>query len=91
MKGNFIELMREMKESVANEKLQDDLQQIIDATSQAATTHEMQYVYLIYRLLHDMDYYLLRYGLEDVGKYVKDISTVSKYYGVLSVYDSYGQ
>lgn len=86
--GNFIELMGEMKEIVKNEKLQDDLQKIMDETSLAAATHETQHVYQIFQLLHDMDYYLLRYGPEDVGKYVKDISMISKYCGVLSVYDS---
>lgn len=85
---NFIDLIAEMKATVQNEKLQEDLQRMMDETSLAAKTHEMQHAYLVYQLLHDMDYYLLRYGVEDVGKYVKDLSTVSKYYGVLSVYSS---
>ena len=85
--GNFMELLEEMKDIVKDEKLQKDLQQIIDETTLAAETHEMEHAYNIYRLLHDMDYYLLRYGPEDVGKYVKDASTISTYYGVLSVYD----
>lgn len=89
--GNFIDLMGEMKASVKNEKLQEDLQKIMDETRLAADTHEMEHAYLVYQLLHDMDYYLLRYGVEDVGKYVRDISTVSRYYGVLTVYDSGGQ
>ena len=84
---NFIELLEEMKGTVKNEKLQADLQQMIDETALAAETHEMEYAYHVYQLLHDMDYYLLRYGLEDVGKYVQDVSTLAKYYGVLSVYD----
>ena len=84
---NFAALLEEMKETVQNEKLQNDLQKIIDETILAAETHEVEHAYNIYKLLHDMDYYLLRYGLEDVGKYVHDISTISKYYGVLSVYD----
>ena len=85
--GNFMELLQEMKETVKNEKLQADLQQIIDETALAAETHEMEHVLHIYRLLHDMDYYLLRYGLEDVGKYVRDVSTIARYYGVLQVYE----
>ena len=83
---NFMELMGEMKELVQNEKLKDDLQQLIDETSLAAESHEMEHASNIYKLLHDMDYYLLRYGLEDVGKYVQDTSTIAKYYGALSVY-----
>lgn len=84
---NFMELLDEMKQTVQNEKLKGDLQQLIDETELAAQTHEMEHAYNIYQLLHDMDYYLLRYGPEDVGKYVQDTSTIAKYYGVLSVYD----
>ena len=84
---NFINLLEEMKATVQNEALRNDLQQIIDQTALAAETHKMEYANNIYRLLHDMDYFLLRYGPEDVGKYTKDKSIVSKYCGVLSVYD----
>lgn len=85
--GNFMELMEEMKVLVHNEKLKEDLQQLIDETSLAAENHEMEHVSNIYKILHDMDYYLLRYGPEDVGQYVQDTSTIAKYYGVLSVYE----
>ena len=83
---NFMVLMSEMKESVENEKLRNDIQYIIDETALAAETHEMRHANNIYKALHDMDYFLLRYGIEDVGKYTADDSIVSKYYGVLSVY-----
>lgn len=86
--GNFIELLEEMKATVQNEELQNDLQQIIDETALAAQTHEMEHANNIYKLLHDMDYYLLRYGPEDVGKYTQDKSIVAKYYGVLTIYGS---
>lgn len=39
-----------------------------------------------YKALHDPDHFLLRYGPTDVGPYVTDDPTVSKYYGTLSVY-----
>lgn len=84
---NFMELFAEMKETVKDEKLREDLQQIIDETALAAENHEVEHVLNIYRLLHDMDYYLLRYGPEDVGKYVRDTSLIDRYYGVLSVYE----
>ena len=83
---NFINLLEDTQSSVQNEKLWNDLQQIIDQTELAAETHEMEYANNIYKLLHDMDYYLLRYGPEDVGIYTQDRSTISKYYGVLTVY-----
>ena len=70
-----------------NENLQNDLQQIIDNTKLAAETHEMEYANNIYKLVHDMDYFLLRYGPDDVGSYVQDRSMISRYYGTLSFYD----
>ena len=78
--------MQEMKESVKNENLKNDIQYLIDETAFAAETHEVEHANNIYKVLHDMDYFLLRYGIDDVGKYTTDDSTISKYYGVLSVY-----
>ena len=40
----------------------------------------------IYKILHDMDYFLLRYGIDDVGNYTTDNSLVGTYYGTLSIY-----
>lgn len=85
--GNFINLMKEMQSTVHNEQLLSDLQKLIDLTQLAQETHEMEYANEIYKILHDMDYFLLRYGIEDVGKYTTDSGTVSTYYGVLDVYN----
>ena len=52
----------------------------------AWATHEMQYANELYKVLHDLDYFLLRYGIEDVGQYTADAGTVGTYYGVLAVY-----
>lgn len=84
----FADLIREMKNTVTNIDLQNDLQQVIDEAEAAAETHEVEHVEKIYKLLHDMDYYLLRYAPEDVGPYVDDKSTIMKYYGALTVYNS---
>lgn len=84
--ANFVELIEDMQKSVQNEMLIEDLQQLIDLTNLAAETHEMEYANDIYKILHDLDYFLLRYGIEDVGKYTQDTSVVAKYYGVLNVY-----
>lgn len=83
---NFINLIQDMQKSVQNEMLFADLQQLIDLTSLAAETHEMEYANEIYKILHDLDYFLLRYGIEDIGKYTKGENIASKYYGVLIVY-----
>lgn len=84
--ANFIKLIQDMQKSVHNEMLIADLQQLIDLTILAKETHKMEYANRIYKTLHDLDYFLLRYGIEDVGKYTKDGSIVATYYGVLAVY-----
>jgi hypothetical protein len=63
-----------------------ELQYLMDQTEQAKETHRMEIVNDIYKKLHDLDYFLLRYGPKDVAKYVEDDSTVSKYYGTLPFY-----
>ena len=84
---NFAELLEDMNSSVQNELLSSDLQRLIELTRSAADTHEVEYANEIYKMLHDLDYYLLRYGPEDVGQYTQDDSVVQKYYGVLRVYE----
>lgn len=84
--ADFIDLISEMKSFVKNEALAADLQQLMDLTRMAWATHEMQYANELYKVLHDLDYFLLRYGIEDVGQYTADAGTVGTYYGVLAVY-----
>lgn len=59
-----------------------------ESVKQAKETHDVNEVINIYHILHDMDYYLLRYGPEDVGQYVSDTSTINKYYGALKIYEN---
>ena len=84
--ASFIELFAELKSTVQNEALAADLQRLTDLAQLAQETHEMKYANELYKILHDMDYFLLRYGIEDVGKYTDDLGTVATYYGVLMVY-----
>ncbi len=84
---NFVALMEEMRDSLKSDLLKEDFDKLIECTKLAKETHEVEYAEQIYRILHDMDYFLLRYGIEDVGKYLNDLSTVSKYYGVLEIYE----
>ena len=66
--------------------LNDDMDKLIDLCSKAKETHDVEYAVEMYHMLHDMDYFLLRYGPTDVGMYVTDDSTISKYYVCLSVW-----
>ena len=54
-----------------------------------AKGHEMEHVNNVYKKLHDLDYFLLRYGPEVLDSYQSnyDTSTVCKYYGTLSFYE----
>ena len=83
---NFIALMQEMRDSLKSDVLKQDFDNLIENMQLAKETHDVEYIKQIYYILHDMDYYLLRYGPEDVAKYTEDDSTILKYYGVLAVY-----
>ena len=83
---NFIILMQEMRDSLKSDLLKSDFDILIENMELAKETHDVEYVKQIYYILHDMDYYLLRYGPEDVAQYTRDDSTILKYYGVLEVY-----
>ena len=84
---NFIALMEEMRDSIYHEILRDDFNILIEKMQMAKETHDVNYMIELYRILHDMDYFLLRYGPEDVGKYTMDNSTVNKFYGVLLIHN----
>lgn len=73
-------------ELILQSGVRTELQYLMDQTEQAKETHRMEIVNDIYKKLHDLDYFLLRYGPKDVAKYVEDDSTVSKYYGTLPFY-----
>ena len=82
---NFIELMEEMKDSLKNDWLKPDFDQLIEFTRLAKETHDVTYAKNIYYILHDMDYFLLRYGLSEI-KGVTDPGILQKYYHILEVY-----
>ncbi len=82
----FASAVASLKSGVQNRNLIDTLQYISDESLLAKDTHDVVHVSNIYHTLHDLDYFLLRYGIEDVGPYVADISTISKYYGTLPCY-----
>ena len=83
---NFIALMEEMKGLLKNDTLAADLDQLIENTRQAKETHDVTYIKEIYYILHDTDYYLLRYAPDDVASFVQDKGRIAVYYGALQVY-----
>ena len=73
-----------------NEQVLRDLAAALESLREeillARDLRSMEHANNAYKALHDLDYFLLRYGPADVGPYVTDDSTVSTYYGTLSVY-----
>lgn len=84
---NFMVLLEDMKTSVHNPELTDCLELLISYTRDAKHTHDVTFIEKIFHLLHDMDYFLLRYGLEDDAPFVQDASLIRKYFGTLPFYN----
>ncbi|MCI9555108.1 MAG: hypothetical protein HFG06_07525 [Oscillibacter sp.] len=84
---DFITLMEELEASAQNENLKAELHCLAEEMA-LAKGHVMEHVNNVYKKLHDLDYFLLRYGPEVLDGYGAeyDKSTVSKYYGTLSFY-----
>jgi len=84
---NFIELMEEMRDSMKSELAKRDFTMLIHNVRVAKDSRNVDCLKEAYYILHDLDYFLFRYGPTDVGPYVKDGGTISKFYGVLNAYD----
>jgi hypothetical protein len=84
--ARLIEIFTELQDSIQNEAFKQDWIILTEYVQKAKDTHDIQYIRDMYHMAHDMDYYLLRYGPEDVGAYIEDKSTVDMYYGVLEDY-----
>lgn len=82
----IIQLLQELQNTIHNETFKQNFINMAEYVQKAKETHDVNYILNIYRILHDMDYYLLRYGPEDVGPYVEDTSTIDIYYGILEDY-----
>lgn len=85
---SYMELIDELSLTINNEDLKADLFTIQDSLTKVKENHDVNEIVKIYELLHDMDYFLLRYGIEDVSKDVRNQSIISKFYGALSIYKS---
>ncbi len=83
---DFIRLIEGLKEITHSQYLRDEFEYLIQEMKLLKDDHKVEHLYNIYYILHDMDYYLLRYGPTDVAPYTIDDSTILKYYGALKIY-----
>lgn len=88
---SFRKRMTALKASVKSDMLDDDFERMIALCEQARETHDVGCVIELYHMLHDMDYYLLRYGPSDVGRFTVGPSIASEYYGCLSIWHMTGR
>lgn len=84
---SFRKRILSLKESVKSGLLDRDFDRMIALYDKAKETHDVDYVIELFHMLHDMDYYVLRYGPSDIRNYVLGPNFVSNYYGCLSVWD----
>lgn len=84
-----IERMRELTASAENEIFLSDVENLCDALQMAKDTHEAEHVVRAHEILHDMEYFLLRYSPRDVAPYTLDKSLSGRYYGVLEVWKAW--
>ncbi len=83
---DFAQELERYKECVVHEGLRKDLQTMSDLIRLAAETHNVKHMVDLAHYLHDMDYFLFNYRLDKELPYIRDTSSITKYYGVLSVY-----
>lgn len=88
---SFRQRMTALKASVKSGLLDEDFDRMIALCEQARETHDVGCVIELYHMLHDMDYYLLRYGPSDVGRFTVGPSIASEYYGCLSIWHMTGR
>ncbi len=84
-----IQRMGELTASAKNEIFQSDVEALCEALRQAKDTHDVSYVIQVHEILHDMEYFLLRYAPRDIAPYTKDKSLSGRYYGSLEVWQAW--
>lgn len=67
----MIQRMGELTASAKNEIFQSDVEALCGALRQAKDTHDVSYVIQVHEILHDMEYFLLRYAPRDIAPYTR--------------------
>lgn len=84
--SDIVAILSQMQDTINDEAFKADFAKLIELVQEMKDTHDVNYLKQFYYMLHDIDYFLLRYGMESVGPGMLDKSTLAKYYGVLEVY-----
>lgn len=84
-----IQRVNELTVSAENEAFRRDVESLCTALQQAKDTHEADCVMQAHEIVHDMEYFLLRYSPRDVAPYTQDKSLSGRYYGALEVWKAW--
>lgn len=69
-----------------NDLLKQDIEEMLALIEKMEKDHDVNALRRFFYKLHDMDYYLFRYGANELWFYIHDKSFVQTYYDALSVY-----
>lgn len=83
----FYSYIDNLENLLKTDLLDEDFEEIRNCMKLAIETHDVNYLYEIYYKFHDLDYYLFRYGPEDISPLVGYASCIEIYYGCLNVYE----
>ena len=83
---SFIEKMTKFRQEIQYESFQEDFDSMVSYMESAMKDHNVEDIVSIWHILHDMDYYLLRYASEEYDGAVTDSSDIEAYYNALQVY-----
>lgn len=84
----MIQEVSNIKALIKNEDFRNDFDNVIKEIESLKETHDDVHVYNIAEIFHDMDYYLLRYGLDFVTTAtITEREPYLTYYGVLTLYE----
>lgn len=81
----MITKIESFRQKVQDPLFRKDLDRLANAVLNAKDTHAQEYAVEMYQILHDMDYYLFRYGPDYIDS-AYDMQEKEKFYGVLEVH-----
>lgn len=85
---DLAEKLEEIRDTVKNESLRADLQTLIDLAKDTYDNRKVENLEQMLKILHDMDYFLLRYGPSMAPTFEDpyDQSYLTTYNGTLTIY-----
>ena len=81
----MINELKKVQDKISDDSFRSDFENLIQLVQKMSETHDAEYVYDAFEILHDMYYYLFNYGPE-LALISGEREQTMTYYGVLNVY-----